>query len=53
MIPTLSFYHLLLFALVWLFLLLYWLWPNDPAACGQATPTPTQAIALAIAPRTV
>jgi hypothetical protein len=41
MIPTLSFYHLLLFALVWLFLLLYWLWPNDLAARGQANPTPT------------
>jgi hypothetical protein len=31
MIPTLFFYELGLVALVWLFLMLYWLWPNDPA----------------------
>ena len=31
MIPTLFFYELGLAALVWLFLMLYWLWPNDPA----------------------
>ena len=31
MIPTLFFYELGLVALVWLFLMLYWLWPNAPA----------------------
>ena len=32
MIPTLFFYEILLVALVWLFLMLYWLWPNNPGA---------------------
>src|SRR6266567_8831729 len=37
MIPTLFFYQLVLIALVWLFLMLYWLGPPpDPAACSQA-----------------
>jgi transposase-like protein len=40
MIPTLFFYAFLLVALVWLFLMLYWLWPNNPDARFQAIPTP-------------
>jgi hypothetical protein len=41
-IPTLVFYQLVLIALVWLFLTLYWLWPTHPAAGCQriATPAP-------------
>jgi hypothetical protein len=30
MVPTLFFYEIVLVALVWLFLMLYWLWPNAP-----------------------
>jgi hypothetical protein len=40
MIPTLFFYEFLLVALMWLFLVLYWLWPNNPGARFQAIPTP-------------
>jgi IS1 family transposase len=36
MVPQLIFSQLVLIALVWVFLLLYWLWPSDPAARGQA-----------------
>jgi hypothetical protein len=32
MVPTLFFCEIVLVALVWLFLMLSWLWPNDPAA---------------------
>ena len=35
MVPTLFFYQLGLVALVWFFLMLYWLWPNDAAARRQ------------------
>jgi hypothetical protein len=35
MVPTLFFYQLGLVALVWFFLMLYWLWPNDSAARRQ------------------
>jgi IS1 family transposase/transposase-like protein len=34
-VPTLFFYELGLVALVWAFLMLYWLWLNDSAACRQ------------------
>jgi hypothetical protein len=40
MIPTLFFYAFLLVARVWLFLMLYWLWPHNPDARFQALPTP-------------
>jgi hypothetical protein len=40
MIPTLFFYAFLLAALVWLFLMRYWLWPNNPDARFQPIPTP-------------
>jgi hypothetical protein len=40
MIPTLFFYELGLVALVWLFLMLYWLWPNDPATRYPTRPQP-------------
>jgi hypothetical protein len=40
MIPTRFFYAFLLVALVWLFLMLDWLWPNNPDARFQAIPTP-------------
>jgi transposase-like protein len=40
MIPTLFFYELVLVALVWLFLMLCWLWPNDPAARCPTQPQP-------------
>jgi hypothetical protein len=36
MVPQLVFSQLVLIALVWVSLLLYWLWPSDPAAHGQA-----------------
>ena len=35
MVPTLLFYHLGLVALVCVFLLLCWLWPNDAASPHQ------------------
>jgi hypothetical protein len=35
MVPTLVFHELGLVALVWVFLMLYWLWPNDSAARRQ------------------
>jgi IS1 family transposase len=40
MVSTLFFYQLVLIALVWLFLMLDGLWPNDPAARGSAIRTP-------------
>jgi IS1 family transposase len=40
MIPTLFFYAFLLVALVWIFLMLYWLGPHHPDARFQAVPTP-------------
>src|SRR5215216_5307519 len=36
MVPQLISSQLVLIALVWVFLLLYWLWPSDPAARCQA-----------------
>src|SRR6267142_5287732 len=36
MVPQLVCSQLVLIALVGVFLLLYWFWPNDPAARGQA-----------------
>ncbi|MEE8292148.1 MAG: hypothetical protein V3R80_11745 [Candidatus Tectomicrobia bacterium] len=41
MVAPLFFYELVLIALVWLFLLLYWLWPHDPVARRQAAHVPT------------
>jgi hypothetical protein len=41
MIPTLFFYELVLIALAWLFLMLCWLWPNDPATRCLTQPQPT------------
>ena len=35
MVPILFFYELGLIALLWIFLMLYWLWPNDSAARRQ------------------
>jgi hypothetical protein len=40
MVPALFFYQLVLIALVWLFLMLQWTWPSDPATCPM-TPTST------------
>ena len=39
MVPTLFFYQLGLVALVWVFLMLYWLWPLGPAAQRQPIAT--------------
>jgi len=36
MIPTLFFYQLGLVVLVYVFLMLCWLWPNDPTAPRQS-----------------
>jgi hypothetical protein len=53
MIPTLFFYELVLVALVWLFLMLCWLWPNDPRR-PLPDPTSTQASPQALQrPQTV
>src|ERR671923_2101494 len=38
MISSLVIYQLVLIALVWVFLMLYWLWPSEPAA---ARPMPS------------
>ena len=40
MVPTLFFYELVLIALVWLFLMLYWLWSNDSSILCSTRPTP-------------
>src|SRR5512132_95326 len=40
MVPTLFFYELGLVALVYVFLMLCWLWPNDAAAPRQPIPPP-------------
>ena len=47
MIPTLFFYELVLVALAWLFLMLWWLWPNDPRH-SLPDPTPTYATTQAL-----
>lgn len=39
MVPTLFFYQLGLVALVWVFLMLYWLWPLGPTARRQPIAT--------------
>jgi len=39
MVPDLFFYQLGLIALVWLYFMLYWVWPSDAAACPM-TPEP-------------
>jgi hypothetical protein len=41
MVPDLFFYQLVLVALVWLYLMLHWTWPSDPAAACPTTPEPT------------
>src|SRR5215467_7525645 len=40
MVSNLVVYQLALIALVWLFLLLSWLWPSEPAAARPLPPTP-------------
>src|SRR6266850_2264164 len=40
MIPHLFFYQLVLIALVWVFLMLYGLWPWEPAAVRPPPPKP-------------
>jgi hypothetical protein len=40
MIPPLFFCELVLVVLVWLFLMLYWLGPNDPTGSGKAILSP-------------
>src|SRR4029453_15795412 len=43
MVTDLFFSQLVLIALVWLWLLLHWAWPGDPAAC-PTTPEPSSAL---------
>ena len=40
MMPHLFFYQLVLIALVWVFLMLYGLWPLEPAAVRPTPPKP-------------
>jgi hypothetical protein len=40
MVSNLVVYQLALIALVWLFLMLAWLWPSEPAAARPLPPTP-------------
>src|SRR5881628_1669996 len=40
MVSNLVVYQLALIALVWLFLILSWLWPSEPAAARPLPPTP-------------
>src|SRR5437870_10704185 len=40
MIANLVVYQLVLIALVWVFLMLSWLWPSEPAAARPIPPTP-------------
>jgi hypothetical protein len=41
MVSHLFFYQLTLIALVWLWVMLQWVWPSDPAAVCPTTPEPT------------
>src|ERR1700704_1142541 len=41
MVSHLFFYQLVLIALVWLFFMLQWVWPSDPAAVCPTAPEPT------------
>ena len=41
MVSPLSFYQLVLIALVWLCVMLHWAWPSDPATAGPTTLEPT------------
>src|SRR4029453_11640404 len=43
MVTDLFFSQLVLIALVWLWLLLHWAWPSDPAVC-PTTPEPSSAL---------
>ena len=40
MVSNLVFYQLVLIALVWVFLMLSWVWPSEPAAARPIPPTP-------------
>ena len=40
MVSNLVFYQLMLIALLWLFLMLSWVWPSEPAAVRPIPPTP-------------
>jgi hypothetical protein len=40
MVSHLVFYQLVLIALVWVFLMLSWVWPSEPAAARPRPPTP-------------
>ena len=40
MVSNLVFYQLVLIALVWLFLMLSWVWPSEPAAARPLPATP-------------
>jgi len=40
MVSNLVFYQLVLIALVWVFLMLAWVWPSEPAAARLIPPTP-------------
>ncbi len=41
MVSTLFFSQLVLVALVWLYVMLQWAWPSDPAAVCPTAPEPT------------
>jgi len=43
MVSNLVFYQLVLIALLWLFLMLSWWWPSEPAAARPVPPTPVTA----------
>ncbi len=43
MVSNLVFYQLVLIALLWLFLMLSWWWPSEPAAARPIPPTPVTA----------
>jgi hypothetical protein len=52
MVPTLFFYELGLIALVWLFLMLYWLDPNAGASRRQPTaPSKSPDVSLPLHPK--
>src|SRR5439155_19055905 len=40
MVSNLVFYQLMLIALLWVFLMLSWVWPSEPAAARPRPPTP-------------
>ena len=53
MVSNLVFYQLVLIALVWVFLMLYGLWPSEPAAARPTPPKPATPPRKRLTPQTL